>query len=170
TNAMYISPALFHQLYANGIIIRDIKHARFTDNLPPPPPGPGQDHGFGSTVEMEVSLDGGNTFVKHSAPAAVSTHVTRQGTTQTFDTEMLQLNLSGGTLPPGVMLRESPTLHSTGQTTVRPIAGGYMLSSFFDVFTELSLDARQTWSPAAQSTRLELRKAPATAPAQAPPN
>jgi hypothetical protein len=61
---------------------------------------------------------------------------------------MLSMNLSGGSLPPGAMIRESPTLPSLGQTTVTDIGGGlYQIDSFFDVFTELSLDGGQTWMP-----------------------
>ena len=68
--------------------------------------------------------------------------------TGTFQTEMLQLNLSGGGLPPGVMIRESPTLQSTGQTTTTNIGGGqFQIDSFFDVFTELTLDGGATWMP-----------------------
>ena len=68
--------------------------------------------------------------------------------TGTFQTEMLSLNLSGGTLPPGVMIRESPTLQSTGITSVTDIGGGlYKIDSFFDVFAELSIDGGLTWMP-----------------------
>jgi hypothetical protein len=69
-------------------------------------------------------------------------------TTGTFDTEMLALNLQGGSLPPGVMIRESPTRPSLGRTTTTDIGGGlYRIDSFFDVFTELSIDGGQTWMP-----------------------
>ena len=62
----------------------------------------------------------------------------------TFNTEMLKLDLSG----PGFMIRESPTLASTGKTTVTDIGGGlYKIDSFFDVFTELSIDGGRTWMP-----------------------
>jgi hypothetical protein len=45
-------------------------------------------------------------------------------------------------------LRESPTLASTGKTAISPTPGGsFVVSSFFDVFTELSLDNGATWSP-----------------------
>lgn len=65
-----------------------------------------------------------------------------------FDTEMLSMNLSGGTLPPGVMIRESPTLPSLGHTTITDIGGGlYQIDSFFDVFTELSTDGGLSWMP-----------------------
>ena len=61
---------------------------------------------------------------------------------------MIQLDLSGGSLPPGVMIRESPTLASTGQTMLTDQGGGnFRIDSFFDVFTELSLDGGQSWTP-----------------------
>lgn len=66
------------------------------------------------------------------------------GNTGTFQTEMLSLNLQGV----GIMIRESPTLSSPGQTTITPgAAGGFHIGSFFDVFTELSIDGGQTWNP-----------------------
>jgi hypothetical protein len=46
-----------------------------------------------------------------------------------------------------VMVRESPTLPSLGQTSVSGGLGDYTIDSFFDVFTELSLDGGQTWGP-----------------------
>ena len=85
--------------------------------------------------------------------------------TQFFDTEILQLDLTAG----GLLLRESPTLHSTGQTTVRShlsLIGGlfdldYMISRFSDVFTEISMDGGTSWIPTQQSGHLELRIDPA---------
>jgi len=62
-----------------------------------------------------------------------------------YDTEMLQLDISSG-LPPGMLIRESPTLQSLGTTTVTPASGGgFLIDSFFDVFTEVSLDNGQSW-------------------------
>jgi hypothetical protein len=164
TNGVYISPAQFHQFYANGIVIRNARHRFFTQSLPPPPIGGSQQHTFGSQVDCEVSLDGGGTFFPVSAPAFVRVQVTStgvQGTTRTFDTEMLQLDIAGGSLPGGVMLRESPTLASTGKTTVRQVPGGYMIGSFFDIFTEISVDGGVSWSPAQDAGHVELRKDPA---------
>ena len=45
------------------------------------------------------------------------------------------------------MVRESPSLASLGRTSVRTDSTGYQISSFFDIFTEVSLDGGQTWSP-----------------------
>jgi hypothetical protein len=81
-----------------------------------------------------------------------------------FDTEMLTFNISGGTLAAGAMLRESPTLTSTGQTTMTATNGGYAISSFFDVFLELSLDAGANWVPATASSRIQLVGPPVGVP------
>jgi PEP-CTERM motif len=82
----------------------------------------------------------------------------------TFDTEMLSMNLtgqmqgSGGLIP--FMIRESPTLQSLGQHSVTPVSDGTLISSFFDVFTELSLDGGNTYYPASSSFRLNLVSVP----------
>ena len=45
------------------------------------------------------------------------------------------------------MVRESPSKASLGRTSVRTTSSGYDVSSFFDIFTEVSLDGGATWSP-----------------------
>lgn len=78
---------------------------------------------------------------------------------QTFETEMLALELVRG-----LMIRESPTLRSRGQYTVQPLpGGGYEVDSFFDIFTELSLDGGQTWTPADSALHIQLVPEPSTA-------
>jgi hypothetical protein len=116
------------------------------------PPAPGGTIIGNSFFDIftEVSLDGGGTFAPMtvlSAPTAVQmTSAGAGGGTRSFDTEMLQLNISGGTLPPGVMIRESPTRASTGRHSATDVSGGtYQIDSFFDIFTELSVDGGQTW-------------------------
>ena len=118
---------------------------------------------FPTTLNFEVSSDGGITF----APVSVSVQTRARAKyseatvdARFFDVEILSLNLT--TVPPvaGVMLRESPTLKSTGKTTVQRVAsGGYRIGSFFDVFTEISLDGGQTWSGVVNPTHLELQSA-----------
>ena len=86
------------------------------------------------------------------------------GATQFFDTEMLALSISGGGLPGGMMIRESPTKASLGRTTIRPDpGGGYRIGSFFDIFTEMSTDGGQTWL-AVQSGPATLQLRPLAAP------
>ncbi len=105
-------------------------------------------------VFTEISTDGGTTYT----PVTTSTTATIQASNlfteasgvQGFDTEMVSLNLSGGTLPGGIMIRESPTKASLGTVTATDNGSGqYIINSFFDIFTELSLDGGATWTPAA---------------------
>lgn len=58
-----------------------------------------------------------------------------------LNTEMVSMNLTGNT-PMGMLtVTESATNNSTGQTRVSDSGGGlYHIESFFDVWTELSLD------------------------------
>lgn len=62
-----------------------------------------------------------------------------------YNMEMLNLNLSGGQLPTGMMFRESTTEASTGKTTFTPVTGGYSVNSYIDMSLEMSLDGGQTW-------------------------
>jgi hypothetical protein len=161
--SVYISPELWHVLFNNGIIIRDVRHRFFTQNYPLPPLGTSQAEFFSSEVDFDLSTDNGNTFQPASGAANVTVQVTHSQDANGysfFDTEMLQLDLSSGSLPAGVMIRESPTLQSTGQTTVRPVAGGYMVSSFFDVFTEVTTDGGISWTPAQQAGHVEMHPDP----------
>ncbi len=163
----YTSPD-FHARYASGGNVFDLSnpvHAGFTACVSPPVAG-SQLESFGSTVAFDLSINSG-PLLHLSALAAVSVVVTFNhalGATRFFDTEMTQLDISGGTLPPGVLVRESPTLASTGQTSIEDLGGGlFKIDSFFDIFTELSLDNGSTWIPSTdnqnqpQSGRVTLR-------------
>lgn len=91
-----------------------------------------------------VHADGFTNTLVHNRYDAGGTEIL----TGTFATEMLSMNLSGTTPLGPFLIRESPTLQSTGQTSVAPIGGGqFLINSFFDVFTELSIDGGQTWMP-----------------------
>src|SRR5205085_933707 len=114
TNTPYVSPAQWHAAYANGIYISNVTHRGFTESYPPPPPGGSQPETFGSTVDGLISMDGGHTFQPFSASANSVVQVSSRAdqdtsSTRFFDTEMLSLSLSGGGLPAGVMIRESPS-------------------------------------------------------------
>jgi len=121
---------------------------------PLPPQGGSQiDSFFDIVVIIELTTDGGTNWTPYALPPRPSTVRIQppipSGPDLFFDTEMLQLDLSGGGMP--VMIRESPTLPSTGRITQRDLGGGqYQLDSFFDVFTELSLDGGQSWFPSNQ--------------------
>jgi hypothetical protein len=68
-----------------------------------------------------------------------------------FDTELVSLDLIG---PSSILFRESPTLKSNGVTTTVGACYGVCpavilpirVSSFFDVFTEVSIDGGNSWT------------------------
>jgi hypothetical protein len=168
-NGTYISPAQYHALYASGIIISNVTHRAFTYSLPPPPLGTSATHTFNSELDFDLSLNDGASFTRVTAPAQVTVNLQAIGTLpggeQVYNTEMLQLNISGGTLPANLQVRASKSLPSGGQTTITPTPGGFMISSFFDIFTELSLDGGNTWSaPSTQAGHMDLRPDPTVIP------
>ncbi len=122
--------------------------------------------GTGNTIDsffdrfVELELDTGSGFVPHQGPAPIGVRLTgtgQSGNQQFIETEILSLELTGGTLPPLVRLRESPTLASRGQIISTDLGGGqYQIDSFFDVFTELSLDGGATWMPGSPASRSHL--------------
>jgi hypothetical protein len=125
-----------------------------------PPLGGSGNASFPAVANVGLSSDGGNTFTIFSAPAALTVHlatVGQNGSVKTIQTEMLQMDISGGSLPSGVMLRESPTLASPGSCTSTDQGGGlFQITSFFDVFTELSLDHGVTWMPSSGSINISI--------------
>jgi hypothetical protein len=139
----------FHAKYADGTNVYDLtdpRHADFVNCDPPPGPGGSTDHTMMSMVGANMSINGGPPMpVTANALMRVRVDESGQaGPTRFFDTELLQLDLVGGPF----MIRESPSRPSTGKTAITDLGGGlYHIDSFFDVFTELSLDGGQSWLP-----------------------
>lgn len=160
--AHFLSPPGAQASCPNGVIISNLDLGRWGTNEPLPDGTLSMDVTTTGTASLTISLSGSNENPTESFASVTTTlHVSRPisdpNGRNTYSAEMLQLDISGGTLPGGVMIRESPTLHSTGQTTVRPISNGrYGISSFFDVFTEVSLDGGATWTPASSSIRCQV--------------
>lgn len=153
--------------FANGVVLSNFTFRLFNPSLPLPPLDGSQNYSFDAAAQMQVSLNSGASF----SPAAVSAtmaakvlHSSDAGRTSFYDTEMLQLDFSNGTLPAGLLIRESPTQASIGQITESPGSNGYLISSFFDVFLEVSLDGGQSWVPGNTTVRLELRADPTSGP------
>ena len=155
----YVSPAAVHACYPTcpNIDLNNISHSFFT-NIVRTPSGANEIETFNSIATGLVSVSGG-AFQPITLAGPVQTMVFNKigNVTGTFNTEMLALNLSGG----GVMIRESPTLQSTGQTTIADLGGGnFRIDSFFDIFTELSLDGGATWIPSNGPTHVDLVPGP----------
>lgn len=150
-----VNPPVKYELPGPLVIeLSDILHFGFI-NVIRIPLGPDEKEAFDSTVTGQISINGGSQSA-FTLTGSVETLVFGKtgNTTGTFQTEMLQLDLTGG----GIMVRESPTLASLGQTTVTDMGGGtFKIDSFFDIFTELSLDNGTNWIPATGTAeRVEL--------------
>ncbi len=152
----YATISLFH---GNTGSMTDCALRNFSGSTPLPASG-------SSLVTFNCSFTG--MYNNGSTPSPVScaallkmkvTFLSAAGSTGTYDAELLQLDLTGGTLPVGMMLRESPTLASTGLFKSTNLGSGlYRVSSFFDVFTELSTDAGASWEPSNDApARVELQ-------------
>src|SRR5262249_46911699 len=132
----------------------------FSNSFPPPQNvgNMGTDN-FNSQLLGDLVVNGGSPM-PFAASAAVTGNVTKAAgpngsSLGTFATEMVQPDITG--LPGGALIRESPTLASLGQTTIADQGGGlFHIDSFFDIFTELSLDGGQTWIPATGPGHVDL--------------
>ena len=156
-----------HAMYPQGVIMQDPIHRAFT-NVQRSPIGLDEVEVFDSVLDATVSADGGVTWVSITMTGPVTTKVYNytSGQTGTFDTEILSMNLVGNVGGYPVMIRESPTRSSTGRVSVEGGGGGgggYRIESFFDVFTELSIDGGQSWGPDLEAPgRMTLCPEPAT--------
>ena len=117
-------------------------------------PGTTQTESFGS--DMTVMTNYGRV----SGSGGVTVDVTTTANPQVYDTEMTQMLISFP-IPFGLgyaLIQEDqdPNKKSVGQTTIMPMGGMYSITSFFDVFTELSLDGGMTWHDASNSGRVTL--------------
>ena len=95
-------------------------------------------------------------------PMVMDVGLKADSTTGTFATEIVSMSLSGnvGGLP--ITIRESPFLQSAGQLSVTDIGGGlYHIDSFFDVFTELSVDGGE-FTPSMNLAHFNITPEPAT--------
>ena len=88
---------------------------------------------------VEAQTGSGTMHIAGTAPAGQEPRV--------FAMEVLSLSMNGLLDPTTPFeIRESPTLPSIGTTTLTLQPDGqYRIDSFFDVFTEMSLDGGQSW-------------------------
>jgi hypothetical protein len=162
SGSQYLTPPGVRRTFrlpTGGIIaVRNEVFSGFTSSFPPPPPGASSTIDFRGQLTFDLSMDGGNTFNSNSAPATVEIKLTGNasidwGDRQFLDCQLLQLTVAGGTLPAGLIVRQSPTRPSLGRTGIAPdAAGGYRIEGFYDVAQELTLNNGQTWNPAVEGS------------------
>jgi hypothetical protein len=148
---MYSGPAL-------EVVLSMIQHQPFAGAMVESLPDR-EVHHFESQALGQVSVNGSpNQPFQAQGPVSTVAYGRPPGGLGTFDTEMLSMSLTSIS---GVMIRESPTLASTGKTSITDLGGGmYHIDSFFDVFTELSLDGGASWIPSSGGVRMYLGGVP----------
>lgn len=152
-NSAYDTPLTYHFSFLGPTVdLGNLKLHNFTSCSSPPASVPNATtvSSFDAVMDYSESLNGGPAVVgQASAHATIRVSFNHQtGSIRYFDTEMLQLDLSGIVQPVATLVRESPTLASLGQTTIETLGGGnFKIDSFFDVFFEMSIDGGVTWAP-----------------------
>jgi hypothetical protein len=116
-------------------------------------------------IYAQSYFDGYGTFPIEATPN-VSINVNYTGQTGTFQTEILSMDIFGNTPMGQIIIRESPYVHSYGQTIIQDLGGGggggggYQIDSFFDIYTELSVDGGYSWLPCDMPMHLDLEPVP----------
>jgi hypothetical protein len=164
------TPAAQVITYPNGLLLRRILHPILIPPIIPRPwpclTCPPEATEFDTPILFEVSTDGGRTFRTVETTSRVAVQVAPElatGDVRLFEAEMLRLDISAPGLPgsPAVLIRESPTKRSIGRTQVEagvPGTAGSAVSSFFDIWTEVSLDGGKNWLPALGAAHVELQQ------------
>lgn len=170
---VYRTPADVHAEYPTppfpDWILDNILHGFFFD-INRVPVGADEIESFESTALGDVSggvIPVGSAPVELTGPVQVIVFGKVGNTTGTFQTEILSMDLTGNTPLGPIAIRESPTQQSTGETTITDLGGGqFLIDSFFDVYTELSLGGDifasngVSWTPARDSVRVTLTAIP----------
>jgi hypothetical protein len=134
-----------HAMFPGAVAISNPIHKCFTD-VEREGDGMGNEiERFNSTLEGTIDLGFGPATITLNGPVQTAVYGLPGQKVGTFAasyvTEIDSMLLSGSAEGHIIRIRESPSKASTGQTTITPVGGGmYDIDSFFDVYTELSVD------------------------------
>ena len=151
----------------NTVYLRNVNFGSFSGSIPPPISGIQTFSQASTAMKCEFSMDGVN-YYPVTASGGISMTISNTLSGGMYSTEITAMNFNGtinGGQFSGVALglRESPTIVSKGKTIIAPDPRGWRISSFFDVFTEISIDTNPNYTPASKSLRVQ-----ATMPAPMP--
>ena len=108
-----------------------------------------------------VDVGAGPQAVTLTGPVKIVTLAKDGASTGHWDTEMVSMSLSGDVGGVSIEIRESPVRSSEGKTKVDKLGTGqFEIDSFFDVFTELSVDGGPFQPQTNEPLRMELRRVP----------
>lgn len=146
---------------ASGIVITDIVHGNFTD-IGRSYSGNDEIESFDSVLTTSVEVPGMGMYAAElTGPVSTKVYNKAGNTLGTWNTEIVSMAMTGSIGGVDILIRESPTLSSIGITSVES-GSNFRIDSFFDVFTELSVDGGQTWMPSEGSCRMTLVPEPTT--------
>jgi len=126
-------------------------------------------HLFNAIFEADfLNPDGAQVHATGTAAAQIQLQKVQKvqralalGDISVYDAVILQLEIDFGLLLPAVRIRANPAMASLGQTVIEDLGrSAFGIDSFFDVFTELSVDGGQTWIRSLESTRMDLQTIP----------
>jgi hypothetical protein len=160
--SMYAGVGLY-ALFPNGIDFSDPEHKCFENvSTSIDPTTGGEIESFDSVVEGTFDVGSGPQTATLTGPVTVLTqNAGGANQTGTFQTEMVSMRLSGDVGGVSIEIRESPSKASPGQVRVLDIGGGnFQIDSFFDVFTELSVDGGPFQPQTNEASRMELMYLP----------
>ncbi len=154
-----------HAMYPQDVILSEVVHKDFT-NVQRDQVGADEREVFDSVLLGIVSVPSMGIFdtpVTLTGPVETMVRNYQTGWTGVFETEIVSMSLTGNIGPVAVEIREDPSLQSLGQTEIVDIGGGlYAIDSFFDVFTELSVDGGVWMADLNSPAHMELCPEPAT--------
>jgi len=130
-----------HAVFLGPIVMSDPIHTCF-QNVVRVDDGDGNEvETFDSIFNANVELGFGSVPIELTGPVTTVVHSKTGNTTETFDIEIVAMSLTGDVGGMPVEIRESPSQPSLGQTTITDLGGtSWQIDSFFDVFTEISVD------------------------------
>lgn len=133
---------------SNQLQLQNMVLHTFSDSIPMPPLGFTDTVSFTCFAVFQLSLDTGVTFSNVTANATCALlirHTDDIGPTSFFETEMLQMDLVGGSLPAGLMFRENPADSSLGLIIQTPSGGMYDEVNFVRIKPQVSFTGGASW-------------------------
>lgn len=150
----YLSPQAVHADYSGAgltVILSQVSHQPFANSVKyqDDTTTGTETESFNSQATGLASVNGSpNVPFTLTGPVSVDAFDKVGNVTGTFNTQMISMDLTGNVAGNPVIIRVDPTTPTLGQTSITDIGGGlYQISSFFDVFTDLSVDGGNTWIP-----------------------
>ena len=157
----YRSPFQVHAEFKDDpmglhVLLERMEHRAFADGITRVPVGPDEEEFFTSSlvgVAVFPGMGGATAPVHLQGPVQTIVRGKTGNQTGTFDTEIIAMSLTGDIAGMQVIIQQHQTIPSLGQTTITDLGGAlWEIDSFFDVFTELSVDLGSGFTPFVPAT------------------